>query len=207
MGLLNNDRVQVQFRGTCFGQQIILNRMYLISGDFPLGTSVNTDLQSILTSVIAGGVNDQTTPYLACLPATYTLNECRAQRIKPTRSAYSSQFPIGFVGTNANAATKPNCTGSITFRTALGGRGQHGTAHIGPAPDAAAVAGILTAAYQTLLGNLGTPLLGSFVPPLSGSLVVPILWQRKTDTFQLWQSFFIGQTSRVQRRRTVGIGK
>lgn len=206
MGLMNGDKVLVQFRGDCFNQQILMNRMLLVSGDFPALNSIDTDLQLIITSVNAAGVQDYATPYLACLPATYTLREIRAQRIKPVRSAYSSQFPVGAIGTNAGAATTANDAGCITYRTAVAGKGQRGNMHIGPMPDAGAAAGLLTNAYKATLSTLGTAMLASFIPPGSGSLVIPVDWHRKTDTTDLWQSFRIGAEARVQRRRTVGIG-
>lgn len=207
MGLLNADLVNVSFRGICFGQQIILSRMYTIVGDFPVGTSVATDLGSILTQLLPGGLNDVATPYLACLPATYTLQQVQAQRWKPTRSAYVPNALVGFVGTNVGAASVANDAAAITFRTALAGRSHTGTAHIGPVPDTASVAGLLTAAYTALLGTLGQALLNSFSPPTSGSVVAPVLWNRATNTIDFLQNFIVQSTSRVQRRRTVGVGK
>lgn len=206
MGLKDGDKVSVQFRGICFNQQILMNRILLISGDFPALNSVNADLQLILTSVGAAGVQDYQTPYLACLPATYTLLEIRAQRFKPTRSAYSSVFPVGAVGTNAGAATTANDAAVITYRTAFAGKGQRGNMHIGPMPDAGAAAGLITNAYKATLGVLGNAMLASFIPPGSGSLCVPIDYHKASNLFDLWQSFRLGDTARIMRRRTVGIG-
>lgn len=207
MGLLNNDIVQISFRGLCFGQRIIMTRPYVISGDFPVGTSIGQDLESIIGAVAPAGVQDIATPYLACLPPQYSLTGIRAQRIWPTRVAYREDSIIGAVGTNAGAATVANDSACITLRTALSGRKQVANMHIGPVPDTVSVAGLITNAYKATLNPLGTKLVTSFVPPASGSLVVPVVYHRASHTFDLVQQFILGDQSRVQRRRTVGIGE
>ncbi|OWY61920.1 hypothetical protein B7486_61200, partial [cyanobacterium TDX16] len=156
MGLQANDRVQITIRGRCFGQRIILVRHLLIVGDMPIADSVKKGLDDILTAVGPGGIANWQVPYLAALPPQYTLDEWRAQRIKPVRSAYTSVFPVAVVGTNANAATVANDSAALTFRGASASRSNVGTCKIGPAPDGASAAGLLTAAYTTLIANIGT---------------------------------------------------
>lgn len=207
MGLLNNDVVQTTWEGIWGAQQILMVRNYLISGDFPPINTIQTDLNLITSALTVGGVNDVETPYLACLSATYSLLRLKAQRIFPTRTAYA---PLNFVGgapgTNAGATTKPNVSTTITFRTALAGRKQRSNVHVGPSPDTAAVAGLVTAPYQALLSTLAGKLILSFVPPTSGSLVIPIIFHGD-HTNDFIQNAIIQNTSRVQRRRTVGVGK
>jgi hypothetical protein len=207
MALKDGDLIMTTWRGICFGQRIIMARPYKISGDFPAINSYNQDMQLILAAIVAAGVNDVQTPYLACLPPQYTLQEVRAQRLKPTRNAYVPNTFAGAVGTNANAATVANDAAAITYRTALAGRSQVATTHVGPMPDAASAAGLITAAQRALLSALGTVLTTSFVPPTSGSLVVPVIWNRKLNTTEFITNFRLGDASRVQRRRTVGIGE
>lgn len=207
MGLLTNDKVSIAYRGLCFGQRIILTHNYVVLGDFPVVNSVAQDLQLILNGIAAGGVNDIETPYLACLPPQYTLSEVRAQRILPVRSAYVSNGFVGVVGTNAGAATVANDAACVTMRTALAGRKQVANQHIGPVPDNVSVAGLITAAYKLTLTSLGTRLITSFVPPASGSLVAPIILHRPGGTFDIINNFILGDQSRVQRRRTVGVGE
>lgn len=207
MALKNDDIIQITFRGLCFGQRIIMTRPYLVSGDFPVGTTFATDLDSICTAVAAGGVQDIMTPYLACLPAVYSLSEIRAQRVWPTRIAYRSIGFGGAVGTNAGAATVANDSACITLRTAFAGRKQVANMHIGPVPDTVSVAGLITAAYKVTLNVLGPKLVTSFVPVGSGSLLVPVIFHRATHDNDLVQQFILGDQSRVQRRRTVGVGE
>lgn len=207
MGLLNNDIVQATWVGSCFGQLIEMVRKYVILGDFPAPNTIATDLDLINTALSAGGVLDMETPYLACLPGSYSLQQLRTQKINGVRSAYRPlTFVGGAPGTNAGAASSANHSAGITCRTALAGRKQRGTVHVGPTPDAAAVAGILTAAYQVTLTSLAAKMILSFTPPTSGSLVIPIL-RHADGTFDLISTAPIQLTSRVQRRRTVGVGK
>ena len=207
MALLNNDVVQVTFRGTCFNQRILMVLNYLISGDFPAVNSIQTDLGLIRTAVLAGGVNDIETPYLACLPPQFTLQEVRAQRIRATRSAFFTTVLAGAVGTNVNPATVSCDSAGITRRTDLAGRNKVSCLKIGPAPDGASAAGQLTGAYTALLSALGSKTILAFTPPTSGSLVIPIVFHPTTNTFDILNNFFIEHESRVMNRRVVGRGE
>lgn len=210
MAMLNGDRVQVTFRGTCFGQRILMVRMYQLIGAAPGAQTVRTDLQDINSAVAAAGVQDITTPYLACLPPQYTLQEIRSQRITPIRSAFEG-LTIGgggAPGTNINAATVACDSAGIVVRAAEAGRAERGTVKVGPCPDGASVAGQLTAVYQGLLGTLGSKLVTAFAPVgWGGTLLAPILYQRSTNTSRIIQTFLIPTDSRVMRRRVVGRGE
>lgn len=208
MGMLNGDIVQVSFRGRCFGQRILLVRHYKLFGDAPVGQSTRTDLQNINTAVAAAGVNDIMTPYLACLPPQYTLESIRSQRIRNLRTAYEDLGTPGAVGTNVNNATVACDSAGIILRTFEAGRGERGTAKIGPAPDGASAAGLITAAYQALLSALGSKLVTAFVPVgWGGTLVTPVLFQVSTNTSRILQTFLIPTDSRVMNRRVVGRGE
>jgi hypothetical protein len=206
MALLNNDIVAVTAMGNSFGQQIMLTHTYVVLGDAPLVNSINTDLDAVLTAWDVGGVNDVRTPYLACLSATYTLDRFRAQRIRPGRSAYRDKL-LGFAGTNVNPSTVACDAGAINLRTFLPGRGHYATKHIGPAPDGASAAGLLTAAYKNLLGALANKLITAFVPVGLGCTLAPVVYNKKLFTFDIIQSQNVGAESRVMGRRVVGRGK
>lgn len=209
MGLLNNDVVYSTIQGTAFGQQIIMDMVWQVSGDFPLGNTVFTDLGLINTGLSAGGVQDVLTPYLACLPATYSALEVRSQRVYPLRMAYRSLALVGAVGTNVNPATVANRSACITKRTDFSGRNQVANNHIGPAPDASAAAGVITPAYTALLNALASKLVTAWVPPTSGSLLIPVIFHKNqlpVISTNIINAFNIGATARVQRRRTIGVG-
>jgi hypothetical protein len=205
--LLNNDVVQVQWRGLCFGQRIIMNQHYHVTGDFPLLDSFFQDAQRIINAVRIGGVINVEAAYLACLPPEYRLFDVNVQRIRAARSAYFGESSaVGFPGTNADSATVANDSACITLRTQQAGRKQVANMHIGPVPDAVSVAGLLTAAYKVTLSALGTKLVVSGVPVGSGSLISPTI-MHVAGGDDLVQQFHIGPQSRVQRRRTVGVGE
>lgn len=205
MGLMANDRVQVTLRGKCFGQRIVCVRTLLIVGDMPVADSVKKGLDDILTAINIGGIANWIGPYLACLPPQYTLNEMRAQRIKPVRSAYTSLFPINFIGTNVNNATVSNDSAALTFRGANASRSNVGTVKVGPAPDGASAAGLLTAAYTNLMSALGAAMSVGFA--VDGAFCIPVLYNKKLNTVESIESFRVGAESRTMRRRTVGIGE
>lgn len=206
MALQNNDIIQTTWVGSCFGQLIEMVRNYVVLGPFPVTQSITEDLQSINQAIINGGANDIQTPYLALLPASYTLQLVKSQRIGPVRSVYIPLvFAGGRPGTNAGAASSANHSAGITLRTALAGRKQRGTVKIGPTPDAAAANGLIVPAYSALLSTLGDRLLTSFVPLLSGSILAPIVYHAD-HTFDLFNTVLIQPTSRVKARRTVGVG-
>jgi hypothetical protein len=111
-------------------------------------------------------------------------------------------------GTNANAATVANDSAAITLRTALSGRNQVGTKHIGPVPDAASANGVLTGAYLMLLDALAQKLIQSATPAGWGDTIIsPVVADLKFGSNELVNSYIIGEQSRVQRRRTVGLGE
>lgn len=206
MGLLNNDIVQITWRGSCFGQRILLTHHYKILGDYNAATSIAQDLDDITNNIHPLGANDKTTVYLACLPPQYNLIEIRAQRIRASRSAYRAQGNA-FPGTHASPATVANDSACVTLRTENAGRSQVSNKHIGPIPDAVSAAGVLTPAYKLLLSSLGSALVTAFAPVGSGSIVTPVVFNRTLLTSDVLNTYIVGEQSRVQRRRTVGLGE
>lgn len=202
-----DNTIKVTFRGRCFGQQIIMDLSYVCTVG-PAAVSTEQELLNIADAVQVAPT-DIRTAYLACLPPEYTLDEIRAQVLFPQRSAYSSYFPIaGTAGTNANSATVSNDAAAITRRTAAAGRSQISTLKIGPAPDAVSTAGVLTNGYRTLLATLATRTL-SLVTTVSTGQYRPIILSAPVfaPSPRFLSSFRIGIFSRVNRRRTVGLGE
>lgn len=207
MPLLPDDVVRLQFRGRCFGQQILADLTYVVSVGVP-AQPTDTVLLDFLNQIQIGAT-DLRTPYLALLPPQYVLDEIRAQKVFPTREAYVSFFPVaGTVGTNANNATVGNDAAAITRRTALSGRSQVSTLKIGPAPDGAAAAGAITAAYGALLATFAAATLTTVVDAVSTAQYVACIANRNgVVNGRLLRSYRVGIYSRVNYRRTVGIGK
>jgi len=207
MGLLNNDIVRVTYRGLCFGQRIILTNDYLMIGDLNVVTTVIEDLANIATVIGTGGADNKTGRYLAALPPEYSMSDIRVQQIWPTRSAYWSQPTPATVGTNANSATVANDAAAITMRTPFSGRKHRGTKHIGPTPDAASAAGLLTNAYKLIMNGVGNMLLEVIQPAGTASFLKPGIYNKPLNALTFTINYVVGDQSRIQRRRTVGVGE
>lgn len=204
--IANNALVQVSLRGRCFNQRIILTHFYRTNGAGP-GASFTADLNLILDRLVPAGVDTFIPEYLALMPQSYTLETIRAQAITPVRSVIVERAIVGGAGTHPDPATTANDAATITFRTDLGGRRQTSTKHIGPTPDSAAAAGLVTGPYGVLLTNLAHVLDDTFVPVGWVGGLVPCVPHVDTGLYNDITSWVIGDTSRVMRRRTVRVGE
>lgn len=206
MPVFVGDMCQVSFRGQCFGQRIILVSTYRCRTAPDASQTLQSVLADILTSVQVGGNRDIQTPYLACLPAEYTLDSVRAQWIAPTRSAYRDNV-VGAPGTHESAATVANDSAALTLRTDNSGRDQVATHHIGPAPDAVSANGLIVLGYRLLVQTLGVAMIADIPPALSTGVFEPVIRHRSDGSYDNLSGIRVGLQSRVQRRRTVGIGE
>lgn len=204
MPVAPDDVLRATLRGDCFGQQILLDLTYVCS----VGSvaPVNDVLDEFLSLLGPGAATIQAN-YLDCLPPSYTMRERRAQMVTPVRTAYRSVFTnVANVGT-AGAATTANDATAITRRTNSAGRSQVSTLKIGPMPDGSSVGGAVTAGYIGVLGTLAFSTLLTQILPVTGAQFVPCIVNRNNQVLgRLLTSFRVGQYSRVNRRRTVGIG-
>lgn len=206
MPVTAGDTMRLTFVGLCFAQRIFLDLSYRCTVGAPAVSTADV-LDETITQVIAGGANDIKTNYLACLPASYSVAEIRAQVIKPTRSAFRSTFPVGMVGTNINPATVACDSASIVRRTALAGRNQVSTLKIGPVPDGASASGLLTAGYRLLCQTFALDTIKPLLLPVSTVQWLPTILDRLGNASSRdLISMFVEPESRVMRRRVVGRG-
>lgn len=201
------DTMKLTFRGTCFGQRIIYDLAY----ECTVGNAVMTTgqvLQETINQVTAVGANNILTNLRNAMPPQWSLDEIRAQIISPQRSAFLSNGFAGFVGLNVGAATAAARQGAITRRTDFSGRNQISTLKVGPIPDNASAAGLLTVPYQTLLGLMGTDSIKGLLLPVSTvQWVSTILSPSGLSLGRRLSNFFIQPQSRVLVRRVVGRGE
>lgn len=205
MSLGVNDIISVDYKGRCFGQRIILTTKYIKSAGpeiLPNADEVNL----LIDDLIVGGGVDVLTDYMACLAPEYALEEIRAQRIYIARDAYVQRL-VATPGTHASSATVANDSACITLRTDQAGRNDISNKHIGPIPDAVSVAGLLTAGYRTLLANLATKLLTPAVIGTGETWRPIVTGPHPVYLATLLTTAIVGVQSRVQRRRTVGLGE
>jgi len=207
MGLLAGDLIRIDYRGLCYGQRIILTTSYEVTVPFDNVPTVFTDLAVILDQVAIGGALGVSEAYLACLQNAYTMTETRAQRIYPVRSAYRSVRYAADNAGSAGAGTVANDSAAITLRGANAGRKNVATKHIGPIPDSASALGLLTNAYKVILqAFIAKITIGINMVGTAGRLEPRIL-NKPLGQKQPIVNAIIGDQSRVQRRRTVGLGE
>lgn len=209
MGLQGSDVVLITAFGTQYNQRIMNTFPYVVDGP-QTGNPITDDLIAVGAEFCGLGVgaNDRTTNYLAMFGPEYVLNWVRVQRIAPQRSVLVD-ITMGDVGTNASSATTCNLAAVITKRTVLSGRRYVSTSHFGGIPANATVGGNITAAYKV------------FVDAFSGGMLVPlnIPGVGLTLTWGIYHKAGGGPnfdeiiqtlsptTTRVMRRRTVGLGE
>lgn len=206
-GIPLNGIVQVSLLGRCFGQRIILTHFYRADDASPPSATIVGDLTELLSEIGAGGTAPWTDQYRQCLPQQYTLEEKRAQLIYPTRSVYV-QVAVNQNGAHEEPATVANDAAALTLRTDKGGRRQVATKHIGPVPDNVNAQGLIIVAYRTLLTALGTAMMNPLVITTTGQTLIPVIYHRgQLTASDDITSVRVGIQSRVQRRRTVGLGE
>jgi len=197
--------VRINWFGRCFGQRIMLTTGYIKTAG-PSTLTVEQECNQLIDDLLVGGGVDLLTTYMACLPDAYSMEKVTCQVVSPLR--YSAiQRTVVTPGTNVNPATVANDSACITLAGELAGARNRSNKHIGPIPDGASASGLLTVGYVALLTALKNKLLAHLTfesgvhyepcvintPPLVG---VGML-DRGT----------VGAQSRVQRRRTVGLGE
>lgn len=207
MAVTAGDTIQITWLGRCFAQRIMLDLTYRVTvGNATLTTT--QVLQELNSHIFVAGAGDMTTDYIALLPPSYSLEEIRSQVLRPVRQAFVPLGTAGTVGTNANPATVASDAASIVRRTNLAGRRHVSTLKIGPVPDGGSAAGLLTVAYRTLLATFGQKTLNPIVLPVSTVQLIPTILTALGDADgRDLTTFLIPTTSRVNRRRTVGVGE
>jgi hypothetical protein len=208
MAIFAGDTVRVQLRGRCFGQRIICTWGYRVS----VGNGEITTRNALIAinGVIGGaGAATPLTTYLACLPAQYVFDEVRSQVVSPVKSAFQDfTFEPPQAGTHAGAATVSCDSAAVVRRTVLAGRNQVSTLKVGPCPDNASAAGLLTPAYAALIAAFGSATITGFVVGVTQIALIPtLLTPLGAANGRDLESIHVGLTSRVMRRRVVGIGE
>jgi len=202
-----NSLCRVNWYGRCFGQRIILTLGYKKSAG-PVALDDEAEMNGVIDDLVVGGAVDLLTDYMACLPASYSLEEIRAQIVYLTRIT-AVQRVVVTPGTHASPATVANDSACITLKGPIAGARRRSNKHIGPIPDAASASGILTDAFKTKLGALADAMITNVVLA-GGETYQPHVFRINND-FTEWHfllnQYSIGLQSRVQRRRTVGLGE
>jgi len=204
------DIYQIAAVGRAFQQRVILTHYYRLSAIDPdvSDTAARDSLVLGVSDGVGGGDVLEST-YLALLPPEYELDYWRGQLISPNRMAYVN-YNRDMPGTHADSARTVNLGAALTLRTDEAGRKEHCTKHIGPVPESAAVmvAGEFSAAYKALCVTFIGSLLSQVIDAAIGATWDPIIYNPGTvPNYGVPVNGFVGDTVRVQRRRTVGLGE
>lgn len=204
------DIYQVAAVGRAFGQRILLTHHYRLTAINPaVSESDARDSLAIGVWNGVGGGDVLETTYLACLPPEYTLDYWRVQMVGPVRRAYVN-FDRSTPGTHLASARTVNLGAALTLRSDGAGRHEHGTKHIGPIPEGNTVMtdGLLTPAYKAIVNTFGLSLLSHVIDAAIGADWTPIIYNKgAVPGFEIPINNTVGDTVRVQRRRTVGLGE
>jgi len=207
MPLAASDIVQATFRYRFAGQEMIWVMNYRIFS--------TSSTQSVIEDLgtIGDKLKTTTTPnllfyWLRVIPTNVVLHEVRTQRVRPTRSIFVQRL-VNEPGTNAGGnASASNIAAVTTRKTELGGRKDISNSHIGPIGPTQIVDGKLTAAFLVIMTDLAAAMSeDQFIATPSISLRPVVL--HKLGAVPPWGDvavFSVGDTGRVMRRRTVGVG-
>lgn len=205
MPVFVGDIVKLSIVGRCYSQRIMLTNTYRVSQAGTPGTSVKQNLSSFIGAVDVAGAADIMTPYLDCLQGDYQSLSIRAQVIYPTRLAYVELESVHLgQGGEGSVANDSAC---LTLRTDGSGRNQIANKHIGPVPDVVSISGVLTPAFRAKLSTLGGAMTASFQPGGAGAVYTPVIFHKLNATSDNVTAWIVSEQSRVQRRRTVGLGE
>lgn len=204
-----NAKMEVTSRCSMQGQTILNVWHYTLTGG-AAGTYDGDAIQAALRSEIGLAVADD----LPMLMRAFT-NEAvdfldlRYQWIWPTR--YSPVYSGTGSGPGAIAETPlpANVAATTTITTEVAGPAGRGSKHWGGLSITDLDAGFITATLKGHLDNV-MQLMGQVVTPAmgaGGNSLVPIVYHRAAPNASYpWSQFIHQNTSRVMRRRTVGVG-
>jgi len=204
-----NDILLVTIGGQCFNQRILFTQTYRVETAPSTPTSGLNYAAAAIAKLRLTGTHDLVGPYLNCMCEDYTANFIRAQIIKPVRSRFS-QLNFTAPGGSGTAITS-NLAATVTLNTLLSGRDQTATKHVGPIATEDSVAGLVTNSLLSNLDLLGDTLIAAVTAVVTGSDLVPCIWHSTIPGPTIFStdvnSYTLGTTTRVMRRRTVGRGE
>lgn len=199
-----NSRVLVTFVGTLCQQRIMSTFLYKVTS-----AAVETAQDVVFTAFDAelGKAGNLRPAYLAACPSNYTLNEIWYQQVAPIRFRRYTTLH-GRPGLFSAVGQAANMSASVTRCGELSGRKYVGGVRIPIGTTADAVAnGLLTAPQLAALQQVVNTIKLNVLPaapaytfqPQAGVNANPM------DSVPVWDAFY-QLTSRVMRRRTVGLG-
>jgi hypothetical protein len=206
MGMPVGSIIEITYIGRLLDQLTMSVRHYYVAAQSTT-PSVTDEIDNILGHFSDMGVGSVLPAYLQVIPEEMTVERVAAQMVAPDRLRRQTDT-IDQTGLGGGTALS-NCQASITFTTRLSGRDQQGAIRV-PAAPGNALAGRWIAAYITDLTSLAARLSEPFTEPDGDGIYQPCIYHRtkappenRTDIV----AFIIQETTRVIRRRTLGVGQ
>lgn len=205
----NNSVLEVAFVGEHQGQRT-LNLLHYRFADVVDGPRDWTTIDDDFMDVIQGLGGLQST-YLDCCSEEFTLLTIRTQILNPSRWSYIDHAIVGGEGQVVAPALPPNDGVTITKRNNGTGRTNRGAVHMPAVPTTFIADAEITSAALLAYENFGDVLVEELqlpqlpAPPMR---LQPCIFHRADPTVSPTTTEYIVQrTSRVNRRRTKGVGE
>lgn len=208
--VLTNDIIQCIWRGTIYGQTIMLTHHYVVGDIAGGGVEMGAFIGAMRTTLnLTGGVSQKLANCYSGDMDNISLIIQDIWPIRYVRSIQLSGYPTGTVA-SLDTLLPPNICGVIWLRGERAGRTYRSIKHIGAMPasfvDGGNISNIGLAAY----GNLGAQLAATLNITVAGTPIAlyPVVYHREDPAISrqifTWE---VPDTSRVERRRTVGLGE
>lgn len=195
--------LEIAIEGTLNGQQFISLFPFKFTDGDPSADGRAT-AQAVLA--VAMGAARLKAKYAACIVDAVNDMHMYAQWIYPIRYAYIAAAGADFGGLIGETAFPQNVAAAITKIGAQANRSNIGTLHMPAVPSTWVIDGLLTPDAVTAYSGLGTEILADIVVE-TGRTFDQVIYHRVNGSLSAKvEQFQVQPTSRVMRRRTVGVG-
>lgn len=211
-----NDVMMATLRGFLFGQEVMTTLHYRSAVGSPIVTNGSVALDDIFTQMdLPGGICED---FIASMPPQFGEFKLDLQWIYPLRYRKQTYTPTTTIGTG-DATTVTNLAASIEIHGQEASKRSRCVKHIPGVGGDSCDTGFLTAAYKANLVGYVAELQADITA--GGHSYEPIIWGKPRSAYtQCGRDYpalpalrtdiygaSIGDTVRVQRGRTVGVGK
>lgn len=206
MGLPVNSIVQISYEMRMYNQRMLTTLHYRVA--VPSSTIIIADeMEDLAERFRTNGANDIFTAFAKVIPIQVSIQNVVAQPIYPVRYR---RVVLDISGTGqGEGSTVPNVQAALTFYTIFSGRNQVGGVRI-PAPPVEAEQGVWNVLYKNFLNDLADKLTTFVSVTAGGGSYTPVVYHRSPNANPKYTDLaggFAQDTSRVMRRRTVGVGE
>lgn len=195
--------LQIVFRGFLDGQEVITTMSYNRRAATPHADG-GALLTNYLNKVIEAG--EVFGKYIAAISSGVTDIGVFGQWTDPTRYAYKYANNAVTAGAIAGACMPSNVAACVTRRGDLAVRSNISNLHLPGLPVAAVTDSIISPAHMVLLLDFANQSLAPLIED-DGDIADPVAYHRaEPDVSAVLVDAYAHNISRVQRRRTVGVG-